>query len=515
MSTDRNEELKLAAVPATAGPSKAKTTQQRDPASENSPSGMWVGTLGVLFAAAFYAVVYAVPWAPLQRYFLGHPVAVAATVLFWIAISILLNKWIRLSGQSSQLETIRDEDLMPAKRADSLSPANEWAAKHNAGLIAKNWLVTLSQLPFSTRTNPLIGRLNELLIRQSQRGTSKHLADDLRELSARDSDAVHDSYSLVRIIVWAIPMLGFLGTVIGITQTLGGLDFTDGTAAVDRLKSGLYVAFDTTALGIVLSVVAIFLQFPVERGEQEMLATIDSRVNRLVSTCLPSDDANDSPTSLITDLCEGIRVAVAESLAQQTELWRSTIDAAHERWQDIHHSTSTQITDAFSNYLSPALREHAAMLDESARVSADRMDKTARVSADRLEETSRASADRIEQQYAQWQTTMAHHSDRMLSTQQTLLNQCDALASTTDRADELAALQTTLDANLARLQETNLAIDRSVAAAAGDGMADAMRILARAVDVLSTRMVSTDNTSARASIVRQTIEEEHASRRAA
>lgn len=506
MSTDRNEDPKLAGatVPATSSPSKSKTTDQRDPAGENSPSGMWVGTLGILFAAAFYAVVYAVPWAPLQRYFLGHPVAVAATVLFWIAISILLSKWIRLSGQSSQLETIRDEDLVPAKNGAPLSPANQWAARHNAGLIAKNWLVTLSQLPFSTRTNPLIGRLNELLVRQSQRGTSKHLADDLRELSARDSDAVHDSYSLVRIIVWAIPMLGFLGTVVGITQTLGGLDFTDGTAAVDRLKSGLYVAFDTTALGIVLSVVAIFLQFPVERGEQGMLATIDSRVNRLVSTCLPSDDANDSPTSLITDLCEGIRVAVAESLSQQTELWRSTIDAAHERWQDIHHSTSTQITDAFSNYLSPALREHASLLNESARASADRLD-----------DTSRASADRIEQQYTQWQTTMAHHSDRMLSTQQTLLNQCDALASTTDRADELAVLQSTLDANLARLQETNLAIDRSVTAAAGDGMADAMRILARAVDVLSTRMVSTDSTAARASIVRQTIEEEHASRRAA
>ncbi len=473
--------------------SKRDTAAEKDPATENASSGFWTGTLGILFAAAFYSVVCAVPWPPLQRYFLGHPVAVAATVLFWVAIAILLNKWIRLSGQLAQFDTIRDEDLVPSPPSSTASAASQWVAKHNAGLIAKQWLVTLEQLPFSTRANPLLVRLHELLVRQSRRGSSKHLADDLRELSARDSDSVHDSFSLVRIIVWAIPMLGFLGTVIGITQTLGGLDFTDGTAAVDRLKSGLYVAFDTTALGIVLSVVAIFLQFPVERGEQSFLATIDARVNRLMSACLPSDDVGDSQTSLIADLCEGIRVAVAESLAQQTDLWRSTIDAAHERWQDIHQSTSTQITAAFSNYLSPALREHASLIDASAM----------------------GASDRLERQTQQWQQSMAHHSDRLLSTQQTLLAQCDALASTTDRADELAGLQKTLDSNLARLQETNVAIDRSISAGAGDGMADAMRVLARAVDILSNRITPIDDVSVRASIVRQTIAEEKQSRRAA
>ena len=50
-------------------------------------------------------------------------------------------------------------------------------------------------------------------------------------------------------------------------------------------------------------------------------------------------------------------------------------------------------------------------------------------------------------------------------------------------------IQLTLDGNLQRLAETNAPINRSVsAAAAGDGMADAMRILARAVDVLSNRL---------------------------
>ena len=47
---------------------------------------------------------------------------------------------------------------------------------------------------------------------------------------------------------------------------------------------------------------------------------------------------------------------------------------------------------------------------------------------------------------------------------------------------------TRLDANLTRLVATNAAIDRSVVSAGGDGMAEAMKILARAVDVLSARI---------------------------
>ena len=38
--------------------------------------------LGAALGVGFYGLVYAAPWAPLKRYFLGHPVAVAATVLF-------------------------------------------------------------------------------------------------------------------------------------------------------------------------------------------------------------------------------------------------------------------------------------------------------------------------------------------------------------------------------------------------------------------------------------------------
>ncbi|TWT83158.1 MotA/TolQ/ExbB proton channel family protein [Planctomycetes bacterium CA13] len=426
--------------------------------------GIAWGSLGVLAAAGFYAVVKLTAWPPMERYFLGHPVAVAATVLFFIAAAILFGKFCQTTVQWNALSSLRDEDLMPSAQKSTTS--QRWLQNHDAGHVARNWLTQIRELPLQSRASMLVRRLEEILVRQSQRGTTKQLPDDLRELSARDADTAYDSLGIVRIIVWAIPMLGFLGTVIGITQTLGGLDFTDGVAAVDRLKSGLYVAFDTTALGLVLSVVAIFLQYPMERTEQRLLSIIDSRINSLVSSALPSDEASDNQVALIADLCEGIRVAVAQSIESQAIVWRQTIDEAKDHWQSVHESDTNKIVEAFEETLKPALRDHATSIDQSAIIAADRWQR----------------------QWGQWQESMTQHSDLLTGHQKSMIDQYTALTETHARAGELVAMQHSIDSSLQQLSETNAAIDRSIEASAGEGMADAMRVLARAVDVLSHRL---------------------------
>ncbi len=417
------------------------------------------GSLGILAAGAFYAIVYTTRWEPLERYFLGHPVAVAATVLFAVGASIVFGKFCQTTAQWNALSAIRDNDLVPGAEGSTL--AERWQNNHDAGHVANNWLQQIRELPQRTRASLLIRRLEEVLLRQSQRGTTKHLSDDLRELSGRDADAAFDSFGLVRIIVWAIPMLGFLGTVIGITQTLGGLDFTDGTAAVDRLKSGLYVAFDTTALGLVLSVLAIFLQFPVERSEQRLLSEIDARISNLVSASLPSDDAGDNQVGLIAELCEGIRIAIATSIECQSNLWRQTIDEAKQHWQSVHESDSNKIAEAFENTLRPALKEHAQSLEHSAKQTAERQDE----------------------QFTKWQASMAEH-------QHSIVAQYTAINETNSSTHSILDLQKTIDTSLEQLSATNAAIAQSIELSAGKGMADAMRVLARAVDVLTTRLPS-------------------------
>ena len=460
-------------------------------------TGTLPASLGVLSAGGFYLLVWGSGSPVLARYFLGHPVAVVATTLFLIGVAVLIQKHWAVSAQWNRFRRIRDEDLLPPQ--SSGSPAGRWRERHDAAYTARHWLGAINQLPGPTRTSLLVDRLRELLTRQTHRGTTKHLADDLRELSVRDADAAHESLGLVRIIVWAIPMLGFLGTVIGITQTLGGLDFSDGTAAVDRLKSGLYVAFDTTALGLVLSVVAIFFQFPIERSEQRLLAALDSRVGHLLSACLPSDEAADNQTALISDLCEGIRAAVAESISSQAELWRETIDEANRHWREIRQSGVDEFATAVEATLTPALRDHAETLDISLRQANNRTDSQVRHLVENLhsalrdhsgaiEESARFAGDRFERQAEHWREILDDSAESLLSHHQQLAVQCADLTDTNRRAESLQAVQATLDSNLERLRLTNEHVAHSVQTAGGEGMAEAMVILARAVDMLARQL---------------------------
>ncbi|MCC9599674.1 MotA/TolQ/ExbB proton channel family protein [Stieleria sp. JC731] len=435
----------------------------------------WMGPIaliaGGVLSGVFYAVVLSVPWAPLKRYFLGHPVAIAATVLFCVAVAILAIKFWDVRRQWKYFRSVSDQSLAP--RDEARSPAGEFRSQYDAGFVAKHWDAYLGKLPRRMASSQLVVRLREVLHRQSGRGTTKHLADDLRELSSRDADQAHTSFALVRIIVWAIPMLGFLGTVIGITQTLGGLDFSSGTAAVDNLKSGLYVAFDTTALGLVLSIAAIFLQFPVEKNEQELLAAIDERVGVLTGLHLPGDEPADNQFELLASLCEGVRAAVAESLSNQTTLWRETIDEAQGVWAESQERTTSAVVDAISSSLAPALRDHASEMAAAARHNRKLM----------------------EEQFGQWQSQLGNWQEAILAgaeamthQQGLMLEQVDEAALVREQAQSVLQLQQTLASNVEMLEHSNRRIDENLGVAAGQGMAEAMMVLARAVDTLSTEM---------------------------
>lgn len=425
--------------------------------------------VGLIGTGAFYAIVHAANWGPLNRYFLGHPVAIAATTLFCIAVSILAFKALQTAAQRNAMRLLRDDDLMPPpEESDQYSPTEVWQRQNNAGLIARTWQTALAELPESTRHSRIVRRLDEILTRQLHRTTTGDLPEDLREVSIRDADDAHDSLGLIRIIVWAIPMLGFLGTVIGITQTLGGLDFSDGTGAVDRLKSGLYVAFDTTALGLVLSVVAIFLQFPVERGQQSLLADIDARVRKLVSAGLPSDDPGDSQTELVTHLCRGIEAAIAQSLSTQAKLWQETIEEAQAAWRTQHKEGAEQFRHLLQASMQPALTHHA-----------DRIEQT----IGKLDGAASSVNLALREQTAAWRDALQETAIEVQTHRRTLLTHVEAMTT-------LATRQTASDENV-RQTIKMVGENHSTANATSNrdpAMASAITTLARAVDILSTRL---------------------------
>src|SRR5205807_1538637 len=118
-------------------------------------------------------------------------------------------------------------------------------------------------------------RLDAVLGSVGQRGAADGLDDQLRALADTDALNLDNSYSLIRFITWAIPILGFLGTVLGITKAIAGVTPEVLEKSLSSVTEGLSLAFDTTAVGLALTMLTMFLSFVTERLEQSVFEHVD------------------------------------------------------------------------------------------------------------------------------------------------------------------------------------------------------------------------------------------------
>ena len=87
------------------------------------------------------------------------------------------------------------------------------------------------------------------------------------------------SYALVQGFVWAIPVLGFIGTVLGLSMAIGsftavlgtGQDVSAITGALGNVTAGLATAFDTTLVALVAALVIQLLMVMTKKSEEEFL----------------------------------------------------------------------------------------------------------------------------------------------------------------------------------------------------------------------------------------------------
>ena len=100
-------------------------------------------------------------------------------------------------------------------------------------------------------------------------------------------------YNMMRYMVWLIPTLGFIGTVIGIALALGeagNMPVTSDQTAVGEwmkiLTGKLAVAFNTTLVALLLSAILVFLMHVAQGREESALNRagqycLDNLINRL------------------------------------------------------------------------------------------------------------------------------------------------------------------------------------------------------------------------------------------
>ena len=125
----------------------------------------------------------------------------------------------------------------------------------------------------------------QMLFQESRVGNSKaKKAECIEKLSEHIWNKSEHLYSLPRYINWAIPILGFIGTVLGISlaaESIGGLissPDTNFSSALGDAVAPLGIAFDTTLVALSLSVVLMLGQTLTQRWQERQLQYVEQKI---------------------------------------------------------------------------------------------------------------------------------------------------------------------------------------------------------------------------------------------
>lgn len=450
--------------------------------SSRRPGGFFTSPFlwGAFATAAFYA---AIPYLPVhralvQRYFCGHPMEYLLAGLFFLGMAILLRKAVCTRAEVAALETGVLDDPSLTETDQLLGRAQRLERKAQA-------------LPAKLQHTVLLQRIRDACMHVRGRKSAAGLSEHLKYLAEVASDRLHAGYALVRTITWAVPILGFLGTVIGITLAISNLTPEQLDKSLSTVTGGLGIAFDTTALALALSVVLVFTSFLVERSEQRILSRVEDVGTQRIALLFPDTPASGSP--LAEAEMHAARTLVQktdELIARQTELWTETLETTRRNWAETLEAQQHQFHATLGEGMQATLQDHAVQLEATRnefliafRAAADEMHKALAEShaaqralhesfgermdglwngvrddlhemhsrqQQRLEGLTGAVAERVDA----WQKQLQHTTETGREQLDELRRQRDVLLQLAGQEDRLARLQQQLTENLQALQAT-------------------------------------------------------------
>lgn len=96
------------------------------------------------------------------------------------------------------------------------------------------------------------------------------VSDSVRAICEIESDRLDSELSMIRYITWAIPSIGFLGTVRGIGQALGEANkAVQGDIA--GVTQSLGIAFNSTFVALLISIVIMFLMHQLQLSQERLV----------------------------------------------------------------------------------------------------------------------------------------------------------------------------------------------------------------------------------------------------
>ncbi len=278
----------------TAAPGRARRTTQ----ATDVP--VWLaGLIGAAVTVLFYLFVSAF----LRQTYTGDlflkrgPVPYAIMLVTFWGLAILAMKYRAVKMQLSYAEL--ELELIPLEVGVQITPAN-----------VDQFLQHLDGLPKDQQESILARRLHGALEHFKSRTSVPEVSNYLTSQAEIDASGVDAGYILLRAFIWVIPILGFIGTVMGISDAVNALavamtqepaaavapaqpgaavpaaDAAKPTDLGQRLMGGmkgviggLATAFDTTFVGLLMTIVLLFPTESLRKTEYSVLDRIEGFTN--------------------------------------------------------------------------------------------------------------------------------------------------------------------------------------------------------------------------------------------
>lgn len=128
----------------------------------------------------------------------------------------------------------------------------------------------LEALPDSQRNLLLPRVLLNALQRFGATRNVQDVASSTHTLTTSEADRLESELSMVRYIAWAIPSIGFIGTVRGIGAALG-LAHRAVEGDISGVTENLGVAFNSTFIALLISIVLMFLVYQLQLLQERLV----------------------------------------------------------------------------------------------------------------------------------------------------------------------------------------------------------------------------------------------------
>lgn len=363
-----------------------------------STVSVWVaGGIGIGVTFLWYIIMFLFPKTPpgvapglagyLRQLFCERGTTQYWTTLltFW-CMGLLILKWINLRKQRRAMII----QALPTDISEEINTSN-----------LKEFHDHIINFPKPLRNTYIVNRIRKALEFFYVRQNNPEVAQMISSLSEVDAAKANGSYSMVKVFLWAIPIMGFIGTVVGIGGAIGGFGAVFGAGEggdMSQIKEPLLnvlgqmgVAFDTTLLALVVSIMLSFPASALQGQEDDLVSDVDEycvdhllkRLNDGGASSNQSSDPGllkaigDAIASNQMDMMkrfESVQSGMSSSLANQTKQYEKVATAVDRQLEAIANRAENyekRLDDEFFGSLDRLRKESVGAIENQVKPLAE------------------------------------------------------------------------------------------------------------------------------------------------